>query len=156
MRSAQWSMISTGARTKSSSICSSVSEIDRRSWGPTAGGAPARSRGLWSPHGAGMRKTTRSCRSTSSPPTTCKTGDYIDVFWQLCSYRDHLWRSPPRYRASRSSGNKKLSVMRASIPTSRRSRSLNSNELFARDSKNATPMAALRPSAFSRMEPDWY
>lgn len=86
-----------------------VSQIDRKMMLATAGGNPPDLAGIWSwaiPVYAEnnaltpLDKLAREARVTRS--------DYIDVFWQICSHRGHLWALPTTPASTALHWNKRL------------------------------------------------
>jgi len=74
---------------------SSIGELDRKFMMATAGGVPPDVSGIW-----GSRLPVYAENNALIPLDNFASQQgihreqYIDVFWRLCSYRDHLWALP--------------------------------------------------------------
>ncbi len=74
---------------------SSVSQIDRRLMLATAGGVPPDVAGIWAEQLAVYAENNALTPLDRLAAEAGITGDeYIEAFWKLCRYRDHLWALP--------------------------------------------------------------
>ena len=135
---------------------SSVSQIDRKLMLATAGGVPPDVAGLWS---AGLPIYAENNALTPLEKMAEENGihreNYIDVFWQVCSHRDHLWALPATPTSIALIWNKKL-FREAGLDPERPPRSIAEMEEFNVKLAKYRPDGRLERIGFLPEEPGWW
>ena len=88
---------------------SSVSQLDHKLMLATSGGVPPDVAGVWS-HAIPVLVENNGLTPLDdfAAQAGIKREQYIDVYWQICSYRDHLWSLPATVASLALIYNKKL------------------------------------------------
>ncbi len=135
---------------------SSVSQIDRKFMLATAGGVPPDVAGLWS------KLVPIYAENNALMPLDkmaaeggVRRADYIDVFWQLCSYREHLWALPATPSSTALVWNKKM-FREAGLDPERPPRSIAELEEFNRKLARHRPDGTLQSIGFLPVDPPWW
>jgi multiple sugar transport system substrate-binding protein len=132
---------------------SSVSQIDRKFMLSTAGGVPPDVAGIWS---VSLPIFAENNALTPLDKLAAEAGvrraDYIDAFWQLCSYRDHLWALPSTPASVGLVWNKKM-FRAAGLDPERPPRSIAELEDFNRKLERLRPDGRLDRLGFLPTEP---
>lgn len=135
---------------------SSVSQIDRKFMLATAGGVPPDVAGLWA-----ISLPVYAENNALMPldklaaDAGIKREDYIDVFWQLCSHRDHLWALPSTPGSVGLIWNKKM-FREAGLDPERPPRSIAELEQFNEKLAVHRPDGRLDRIGFLPEEPGWW
>ena len=135
---------------------SSVSQIDRRLMLATAGGVPPDVAGIWSkslPVYAENNALTPLDRLAEEGGV--RRDQYIDIFWQMCSYRGHLWALPTTPGSLALVWNKKL-FREAGLDPERPPQSLAELEQFNEKLVKRRPDGSLAAVGFLPAEPGWW
>ena len=135
---------------------SSVSQIDRKLMLATAGGVPPDVAGIWSsllPVYAENNALTPLDKFASE--NGVRRENYIDVFWQLCSHRDHLWALPATPSSIALVWNKKL-FRAAGLDPERPPSSIAELEEFNLKLAKYRPDGRLEQIGFLPEEPGWW
>jgi ABC-type glycerol-3-phosphate transport system substrate-binding protein len=135
---------------------SSVSQIDRRLMLATAGGVPPDVAGIWGkslPVYAENNALTPLDRLAAEGGV--KRDQYIDIFWQICSYRGHLWALPTTPGSLALVWNKKL-FREAGLDPERPPQSLAELEQFNDKLVKRRPDGSLAAVGFLPAEPGWW
>ena len=134
----------------------SVSQIDRKFMLSTAGGVPPDLVSLWSQMVPVYAENNALMPLDKlAADNGVKRGNYIDVFWQLCSYRDHLWALPASSSSIALIWNKKL-FREAGLDPDQPPRSIKELEEFSAKLDKRGPDGRLQTMGFLPLEPDWY
>ena len=135
---------------------SSVSQIDRRLMLATAGGVPPDVAGLWS-HALPIYAENNALTPLDSlaPESSVRRENYIDVFWQLCSYRGHLFALPATPTSIALVWNKKL-FREAGLDPERPPRSIAELEQYNEKLAKYRPDGRLERIGFLPEEPGWW
>ena len=135
---------------------SSVSQIDRKFMLATAGGVPPDLVGLWS-HMVPVYAENNALMPLDklAAENGVKRENYIDVIWQLCCYRDHLWALPSSPSSIALIWNKKL-FREAGLDPNQPPRSIKELEEFNKKLEKRRPDGRLETIGFLPLEPDWY
>ena len=135
---------------------SSVSLIDRKFMLATAGGVPPDLVGLWS-HMVPVYAENNALMPLDklAAENGVKRENYIDVIWQLCCHRDHLWALPSSPSSIALIWNKKL-FREAGLDPDQPPRSIKELEEFSKKLEKHRPDGRLQTVGFLPLEPDWY
>ena len=134
----------------------SVSQIDRKFMVASAGGVPPDLIGLWS-HMVPVYAENNALMPLDklAAENGVKRGNYIDVVWQLCCYRDHLWALPSSPSSIALIWNKKL-FREAGLDPEQPPRSIEELQEFSKKLEKRRPDGGLQTIGFLPLEPDWY
>ena len=135
---------------------SSVSQIDRKFMLATAGGVPPDIAGIWSvslPVYAENNALTPLDKLAADAGVERKS--YIDVFWQLCCHRDHLWALPSTPASIGLVWNKKL-FRQAGLDPEKPPRSIAELEADNKKLAHYRPDGRLQSIGFLPEEPGWW
>jgi ABC-type glycerol-3-phosphate transport system substrate-binding protein len=135
---------------------SSVSQIDDKFMLATAGGVPPDVAGLWS-HMLPVYSESNALMPLDklAAENGVKREDYIDVVWQLCCHRGHLWALPSTPSSIALVWNKKL-FREAGLDPEQPPRSIAELEEFNKKIEKRRPDGHLQTIGFLPLEPDWY
>jgi ABC-type glycerol-3-phosphate transport system substrate-binding protein len=135
---------------------SSVSQIDRRLMLATSGGVPPDVAGLW---GKSLPVYAENNALTPLDRFAREGGvsreQYIDVFWRICSYRDHLWALPTTPGSLALIWNKKL-FREAGLDPERPPQSLAEIDQYNEKLVKRRPDGSLAAVGFLPAEPGWW
>lgn len=135
---------------------SSVSQIDRKIMLSTAGGVPPDVAGVWS-----AQIPTYSENNALMPldkiaaDAGIKKEDYIDVIWELCSNRGHLWALPSTPSSTALVWNKKL-FREAGLDPEKPPQSIAELEQFNDKITRYRPDGRLQTAGFLPEVPGWW
>ena len=135
---------------------SSVSQIDRKFMLATAGGVPPDVAGIWAvslPVYAENNALTPLDKLAADAGV--KRADYLDVYWQLCSHRDHLWALPSSPASVGLVWNKKM-FRDVGLDPERPPRSIAELEEFNAKIARNRPDGRLESIGFLPEEPGWW
>lgn len=134
----------------------SVSQIDRKFMVAAAGGVPPDLIGLWSHRVPGYAENNALMPLDKlAEDNGIRRENYIDVIWQLCCYRDHLWALPSSSSSIALVWNKKL-FREAGLDPDQPPRSIKELEEFSKKLEKRRPDGQLQTIGFLPLEPDWY
>ena len=135
---------------------SSVSQVERKFMLATAGGVPPDIAGIFS---ASVPVFAENNALTPLDKLAAAAGierkDYIDVFWEICSHRGHLWALPSTPNTVALVWNKKL-FREAGLDPEKPPRSISEVEEYNRKLVRYRANGRLDRIGFLPMEPDWY
>jgi ABC-type glycerol-3-phosphate transport system substrate-binding protein len=133
-----------------------VSQLDRKLMLATGGGVPPDVVGIWS------RLTPAYAENNALMPLDrmaaeagIRREDYIDVFWRICSHRDHLWALPCTPSCLALVWNKKL-FREAGLDPERPPRSMAELEEFNMKLLRRRPDGGIQSIGYLPAEPDWW
>jgi ABC-type glycerol-3-phosphate transport system substrate-binding protein len=135
---------------------SSVSQMDRKLMLATSGGVPPDVAGIYGralPVYAENNALTPLDRFASEGGITAD--HYIDVFWKICSYRDHLWGLPTTPACLALIWNKKL-FREAGLDPEQPPRSIAELEQFNEKLVKRRPDGRLASCGHLPSEPGWW
>ncbi|HWB59043.1 MAG TPA: ABC transporter substrate-binding protein [Chthoniobacteraceae bacterium] len=134
----------------------SVSQIDNKLMLSTAGGVPPDLVGLWSNMVPVYAENNALMPLDKlAADNNVKRENYIDVFWQLCCHRDHLWALPSSSASIALIWNKKL-FREAGLNPDQPPRSIAELEEFNKKLEKRGPDGSLERMGFLPLEPNWY
>ncbi len=135
---------------------SSVSQIDRRLMLAIAGGVPPDVAGLWS-HQVPIYAENNALTPLDSLAAErgVRRQNYIDVFWQLCSHRGHLFALPATPTSVALVWNKKM-FRAAGLDPERPPRSIAELEEYNKKLAKYRPNGRLEQIGFLPEEPGWW
>jgi len=135
---------------------SSVSQTDRKFMLATAGGVPPDVCGIY---GYNVPVYAENNALTPLDKFAAEFGvkreDYIDVFWQICSHRGHLWSLPSTPACNALVWNKKL-FRAAGLDPERPPRSIAELEEFNEKLTRRTPDGRIEAIGHLPEEPGWW
>lgn len=133
-----------------------VSQIDRKLMLATAGGVPPDVAGVWSNnipvYAENNALTPLDKRAADAGITRDK---YIDIFWRVCSHRDHLWALPSTPTSIGLVWNKKL-FRAAGLDPERPPKSIAELDEYAQKLVKYRPDGGLESIGFIPGEPNWF
>lgn len=135
---------------------SAVSQIDRKLMLATAGGVPPDVAGVYArmlPVYAENNALTPLDKMAASSGIARES--YIDVFWQMCNYRGHLWALPSTPASTALIWNKKL-FREAGLDPERAPQSLAELEQFNEKLVKRRPDGSLQSIGHLPEEPGWW
>jgi len=134
----------------------SMSQIDRKLMLSTAGGDPPDVAGVWS------RVLPAYAENNALIPLERLAGEngitrdrYIDVYWRMCTYRDHLWALPSTPGSIGLIWNKKL-FRDAGLDPDKPPRSIAELERFNQKLVKWRPDGRIQSIGHLPEEPGWY
>jgi len=135
---------------------SSVSQIDRKMMLATAGGVPPDVAGLWSAQiPAYSENNALMPLDKMAAAAGVKKENYIDVIWQLCSHRDHLWALPSTPSSLALAWNKKM-FREAGLDPEKPPRTIAELEEFNMKLTRYRPDGRLQTAGFLPEAPGWW
>ncbi len=135
---------------------SSVSQMDRKLMLSISGGVPPDVAGVWGrtiPVYAENNALLPLDKYAASSGIT--HDNYIDVFWKICSYRDHLWALPTTPACLALIWNKKL-FREAGLDPEQPPRSIAELEQFNEKLIKRRPDGRLQSCGYLPAEPGWW
>lgn len=135
---------------------SSISQIDHKFMLATGGGVPPDVAGLWA-HLLPVYSESNALMPLDklAAENGVKREDYIDVYWQLCTHRGHLWALPSTPSTIALIWNKKL-FREAGLDPERPPRTIAELEEFNQKLIRYRPDGHIQTMGFLPLQPDWY
>lgn len=134
----------------------SVSQIDNKFMLATAGGVPPDVAGIWS-HMLPVYAENNALMPLDklAAENNIRRDQYIDVVWQLCCHRQHLWALPTTPSSIVLVWNKKL-FREAGLDPEKPPRSIKELEEYNDKIIKYRPDGRIERIGFLPREPDWY